>query len=176
MIVAPLHAGDAARLFPVLRDPRIYTFVPDEPPRTEQDLAARFARYLRGPADGAAERWLNWTARLRWAGAYVGTFQATVHWGERRAAIAYLLGPEFWGQGYASEGVRSLVRWLLASGDVDAVEATIDPGNARSLRLVRRLGFSLVRPAAATGPRRGSPTDELLFRRRRRDPRPGALR
>jgi len=162
--VETLRTAHAAKLFAALRDPRVYTFISDDPPASVADLKARFGRYLRGPAPSSGELFLNWAVRLKAGGAYIGTLQATIDPGARRASVAYLLGPEFWGKGLASEAVEALLAWLFLRGGVDSAEARIDTRNDRSIRLVRRLGFELIQVVRKAEFFKGSWGDEYVFR------------
>ena len=99
------------------------------------------ARVLEGPGDGSAERWLNRTVRLD--GLVIGRVEATLHDGI--AEIAYLLGPAWWGHGYATEAVRRLLAELESLGLSEAW-AVVDPANDRSAALLCRLGFVETEP------------------------------
>jgi ribosomal-protein-alanine N-acetyltransferase len=56
------------------------------------------------------------------------------------AEYAYHFTPLHWGKGLASEASQLALSWVFGAGS-ESVEAFIDPGNLRSLRLVERLGF-----------------------------------
>ncbi len=144
LLIEPLRTGDAPELYAVLRDPRIYAFLPEDPPPSVDVLRSRFERWTRGPERPAREVWINWTVRTRAEGKAVGTLQATIFPTEARALIAYVLSPDLWGQGYAQEGVRALVDWLFSRQGIRHVEALVDRRNDRSLRLLHRLGFEHV--------------------------------
>ncbi len=56
------------------------------------------------------------------------------------AEYAYHFVPRFWGAGLAAEASR-LAFWWAASTGVSSIEAFIEAGNERSIRLAERLGF-----------------------------------
>lgn len=55
--------------------------------------------------------------------------------------IGYILHPEHWGRGYASEALAAVIPHIFARFDVPALTADIDPRNTASIRLLERLGF-----------------------------------
>jgi RimJ/RimL family protein N-acetyltransferase len=55
--------------------------------------------------------------------------------------VGYYLFPEARGKGYASRAVALLLRHLGRDTEHTVATLVIDPENARSLRLARRLGF-----------------------------------
>lgn len=59
----------------------------------------------------------------------------------QRAEIGWALGREYWGHGYAREGVSRLLDYVFGPLELARLEADIDPDNARSLRLAEGLGF-----------------------------------
>lgn len=74
--------------------------------------------------------------------------------GYDEARIGYSLHPDVWGRGYVTEAITCVVG-LLPIHELDAVTATIDPGNERSRRVLQRLGFEAA----------GYVDDEELWRR-----------
>ena len=54
--------------------------------------------------------------------------------------LGYWIGRPYWGRGYATEAARA----LLAACTPDAVDATIDPANLASWRILEKLGFIVV--------------------------------
>jgi RimJ/RimL family protein N-acetyltransferase len=59
-----------------------------------------------------------------------------------RAELGYVLGRAHWGKGYMEESLRALIDSALANMALRRLEAEVDPRNASSKRLLRRLGFS----------------------------------
>ena len=55
--------------------------------------------------------------------------------------VGYILHPDVWGQGLASEAVGAVIDHVFRTGDLDALTADVDPENAASIRLLERLGF-----------------------------------
>jgi ribosomal-protein-alanine N-acetyltransferase len=61
----------------------------------------------------------------------------------RRAEVGYLLGREFWGQGYALEAMRVVVAYATNALKLERLTARTHTGNKRSTALLERLGFKL---------------------------------
>ena len=134
----PQCAAHAQEMFGVLSDPTIYEFE-NEPPESLEWLRDRFARLEnRRSADGR-QQWLNWVIRLP-SSRLAGYVQATVY-GDGRAAIAYVLGSQYWGRGLAREAVEAMIAELVRSCHVRTLSAVLKRDNVRSLRLLERLGF-----------------------------------
>ena len=139
--IEPLVARHAAVLYEVLRDTRIYEFMPTDPPASVEALEARY-RMLEGRSspDGS-EAWLNWAVRWRDGGAYVGRLEATVR-PDGTALIAYEISPREWGKGIGREACRWLVNELVVEYGVGEVRAEVDTRNLASIRLLENLGFA----------------------------------
>ena len=137
--LAPLEPRHAAEMVDVLADPVLYAFTGGDPPDLA-DLEARYRTWAEG-SPRASESWLNWVVRLRNGGAAIGHLQATVVEDGQAADVAWLIGTEWQGKGYASEAARALVRWLEGRG-VGEVTAHIHEDHDASGRVATAAGLT----------------------------------
>lgn len=140
LVLRPLVPADAAALFAVFSDRRVMRYwssVPWVTLETAVELIAADREAL------AAGRHLRLGIVRGADGALLGTCSLFNLSGQcRRAEVGYGLGPEAWGQGYAVEAVRELLRFGFADLDLNRVEADVDPRNTASIRCLERLGFA----------------------------------
>ena len=59
----------------------------------------------------------------------------------RLPEVGYILARDQWGQGLAREALEAVVAHVFAAQPVAALTADVDPRNARSLALLKGLGF-----------------------------------
>jgi ribosomal-protein-alanine N-acetyltransferase len=87
----------------------------------------------------AADRAFRWAVVRRDGEEFVGAvgFNSL----SPAAELAFHLRPEFWGLGFMREAAGEAVGWLWRQRPKLRVEAFIEPGNASSIRLARRLGL-----------------------------------
>jgi RimJ/RimL family protein N-acetyltransferase len=130
----------------LLSDDRLHEFIGGAP-LTRDGLRRQFARQATGRSADGTERWLNWILRRRGDHVTVGYVQATVSGANsgQTAALAWVVGVAFQGQGYAREGVASAMQ-ALGAGGVRSFTASIHPEHLASIAVARRLGFN---PTAA---------------------------
>jgi ribosomal-protein-alanine N-acetyltransferase len=55
--------------------------------------------------------------------------------------VGYIVHPDCWGQGLASEAVGAAIDHVFRAHALDTLTADVDPENAASIRLLERLGF-----------------------------------
>ena len=55
--------------------------------------------------------------------------------------VGYILHPDVWGLGLASEAVGAAIDHVFGTRDIESLTADVDPANAASIRLLERLGF-----------------------------------
>ena len=112
----------------------------DAPPWTERAQAERFiARSPELAEEGTAMRlaadrlsdgaFIGWCSLNRWNPEY------------RSASLGYCLAEAAWGQGYATEAARALLRWAFDTLDLNRVQSEADTRNAASGRVLEKLGF-----------------------------------
>jgi ribosomal-protein-alanine N-acetyltransferase len=59
----------------------------------------------------------------------------------KRAIVGADLKKEYWGNGLMSEALQALIRFAFKEMELNRVEASTDPQNLRSLRLIERCAF-----------------------------------
>ncbi len=103
-------------------------------PFSDQDLEG-FRSHTIGKQSGA------FVAVLTETGQPIGTFSIESSREREHPELSYQLIPEFWGEGLAFEASLALVEWGWDHYQVDVIIAVTQTANARSLRLLGRLGF-----------------------------------
>lgn len=137
LTLMPLSVEDASEMQPVLAEPELYRFTGGSPPDLEQ-LERRFTLQCADSPEPAVA-WRNWIVRRSEDGRAVGFVQATVT-GDL-AAVAWLIGVPWQGQGIASEATAAMCTWLAARG-IARLEAHIHPDHHASAKVARAVGLS----------------------------------
>ncbi|MEU4602531.1 GNAT family N-acetyltransferase [Kribbella sp. NPDC023972] len=135
LAMLPLQVEYAAEMAKVLADPNLYTFTGGEPPTVEA-LENRYRRQLAGPSR-TDEHWLNWM--LQYDDQLVGYVQASVT--GSMAEIAWVIGTNWQGRGYAKEAALGLVGWLNEQA-VERIIAHVHPGHAASAAVAAAAGLT----------------------------------
>lgn len=138
----PQLAAHAAELFAVISDPALYEYIDGGAPESEASLRARLLRLESRLSPDGDEHWLNWIVRTK-AGELIGYVQATVT-PDHTAEIAYVLGRGWWRRGFGYAACTAMIGELRARYGVTRFTATLDPANAGSVALLRKLGLGLV--------------------------------
>ena len=124
---------------------------------------AEVARYLGGTPFSREDTWRRlcaapgywallgygfWVAEHNESGAYLGQIGFADFKREMSPLIeglpemGWIFAPEAQGQGYCSEALALALAWADATLDAPEIVAIIDPGNAASIRVARKAGFS----------------------------------
>jgi RimJ/RimL family protein N-acetyltransferase len=137
--LVPLAVSDAEEMVGVLGADALYAFTGGSPPGLGE-LRDRYARLAVGRSPDGGQEWRNWILRRQPDGTAVGYVQATITGAGTRAEIAWVIGVDWQGHGYATEAARALVAWLDSRG-VTAVQAHIHPDHLASAAVARRAGL-----------------------------------
>jgi RimJ/RimL family protein N-acetyltransferase len=65
--------------------------------------------------------------------------------GSSQVEIIYAFKPSYWGRGLASEFVRAMIKTGFERWQLPRIEASIDPRNPASIKVVQRIGMVFVR-------------------------------
>ena len=64
--------------------------------------------------------------------------------------FGFIIHPDHWGRGFASEASRAVIAHIFAATDAVELKADVDPRNAASLRVLHKLGFAETGRASKT--------------------------
>ena len=138
--LVPVVGSDAQEMFPILGDLKLYQFTGGEPPESVRALESWYQNLeSRTSADGA-QLWLTWIVRLAESGSAIGYVQATIQ--ASHVDIAWLIGTNWQGRGFASEAAVALVAWL-GDNEVNVVRACVRPDHSASQRVAANAGLAL---------------------------------
>jgi RimJ/RimL family protein N-acetyltransferase len=135
----PLIESHATELYELYSEPRLYEFIPQDPPLSEEALRSRYRFLAARQSPEGDEGWFNWAMRRKSDSACIGCVQITLR-NDDRAQIAYDLGVAYWRNGYATEACSWIIAALFESG-VREIWAEVDTRNVASMRLLEGLGF-----------------------------------
>lgn len=163
LTLEPLTAWHGESLFPLLKEPLLYTYIPREPPVAAGELIRRYEKLETRQAPDGSALWLNWAVRLT-LGGYAGLVEATVPRNEP-AVIAYWVFLPSQGQGIGREAVAAMLEHLRKYVGVAEAVAYIDTRNLPSIRLVEALGFSRAQTHVMREKLRGRWVDDHEYRK-----------
>ena len=136
IVLRPPEMGDAAEVFAYASDPRASHYLGWHPHQTIDETREFLARSAEAWQEGRRLRWLI-EAR---GGEVVGMIEAQL--GRSMAGIGYVIAPQQWGHGYASQALSLAVDALFEHTGVPAVWAVCDEENPASARVLEKCGFS----------------------------------
>ncbi|MEY9886568.1 ribosomal-protein-alanine N-acetyltransferase [Catenulispora sp. MAP12-49] len=139
LLLRPFEDADANDLFALHSNAYVLRYW-DSPPWTEPARAEKFiAMCRRMEQEGVGARlavervsdgaFIGWCTLQSWNPDY------------RSAALGYCFEAAAWGQGYATEAARAVLRWAFDTLDLNRVQAEADTRNVGSARVLEKLGF-----------------------------------
>jgi ribosomal-protein-alanine N-acetyltransferase len=162
LILEPLRLDHAELCMECLADVNLYTYVPQMPPASVDELKGRFREVLSG-SGSPDEIWLNWFGRKPSAGPYVCSVQATVRKSFRMSYIAYQTFAPFRGQGFAKEACGAVIGYLSTVFGTKLIRAEIDSRNVASRKLLESLQFLQVGFKEKADRFKGTESDECVY-------------
>jgi ribosomal-protein-alanine N-acetyltransferase len=135
----PMRGDDAAALHEALADPLVMRHWNQLPSTDLAETRDRIARSL-----GTSPEWHAVWAMVRSAdGQVIGlvNYHHREAW-NRRLEIGYLLARAHWRQGLMREALTAVLDHCFGPFEVHRVEATVEPDNLASRRLLESLGFT----------------------------------
>ena len=139
LILRQLTMEDVDFVFQHFSDPRVTQYLMDEPPVADYAQARAIIDFYLEPEGKTHNRWgIVRRADNRLIGTCGYHKWAKAHF---RAEIGYDLYPDCWGQGYMTEALRAAISNGFERMGLNRIDALVYVDNARSIRLLHRLGF-----------------------------------
>ncbi|MBK9294800.1 MAG: GNAT family N-acetyltransferase [Oligoflexia bacterium] len=161
LVLEPVLESHAEEMFKLLSSPKLYDFIPQDPPELEK-LKESYKKWETRSSPDGSELWLNWIARLKTNGKLIGHFQAGFK-DESEISVAYTIGVEFQRQGLAFEGLACVAEFLKNKLKGKIVKAFVDTRNFPSIELLKKLEFNQSGFIKNADFFKGSSSDEFLF-------------
>jgi [ribosomal protein S5]-alanine N-acetyltransferase len=156
----PFTMDDLAASHAYASDPEVCRYV-TWGPNSIEDTQAFLDEVLREPE---AQPRTSYTLAITAAEQLLGTVNLTVVSSEHaRGQLGYVLRRDAWGRGWATAAATAMVRFGFEQLGLHRVEATCDPANVASARVLEKAGMTregLMRDHMLT---RGSWRDSLLY-------------
>lgn len=162
------RATDGPALFAVAHDRQVMLYMDWPMPRDASETTSHLHRMAESWDRRAEFQWVILDA----SGQLVGTISCRPQ--DHAADFGYFLARSHWGRGFAAEAATLVLNWLWLQPQIVRVWATADAENARSRRLLERLGLRLegvLRMATMRPNLGGPPRDTALYARCRGDAR-----
>ena len=160
--------ADAAALFAIHGDVEHMRWFGNDPMQTVDEamnLVNIFAGWRKMPNPGT-----RWGIERRSDRTFLGTcglFKWNRTW--RSCTIGYELSAQAQGHGYMAEALRAVLGYGFPSMDLNRIEASVNPDNARSISVLTKLGFVEEGRAREAGYWAGQHHDLLQYALLRRD-------
>lgn len=139
-----LEESDAERLFEIYRAPDVLRYFAVGPPETIDDARAAIRRHLL-----RYEEWGFglWATVLRETGKLVGRCGLLLQNldGDPEVEVAYLIAPNHWGRGLASEAARGIRDYGFEILKQERLVSIIHVENERSKQVARAVGMAFDR-------------------------------
>lgn len=161
LVLRELVKEDALALHRMRSDERVMRHIPRDLEQAVEESERLIATIAEGRAANSS---LTWAITMKESGEMVGTIgyyrlQLEHHRGE----IGYLLHPDHWGKGFASEALAVALDHGFREFGFHSIEAVTDPENNASNKLLERSGFTLEAHFRENYLRNGKFLDSLVW-------------
>jgi ribosomal-protein-alanine N-acetyltransferase len=139
LLLREITKEDAGQILAQRTNPGIMKYL-DRPPLENLEAAEVFVEKMR--TDFLEHQGISWMITLQKSREAIGTiglwrFDKPNH----RAEIGYMLLPDYWGQGFATEALKVILAYGFETLKCHSIEANVNPENEASKRLLMKLGF-----------------------------------
>jgi ribosomal-protein-alanine N-acetyltransferase len=137
--LSPIAAEDLDAVAALYADPDVMRFIGLRAPLTREQTRERL--------DFMIGQWREhgfgmWAVLRKADGAFVGRCGLRTLDDTTEIELGYTLAKAYWGQGYATEAARAVVRHAFDVLKLERLVAIADPANAASINVMKKLGMT----------------------------------
>ncbi|GAB4451351.1 MAG: GNAT family protein [Armatimonadaceae bacterium] len=141
LVLRPFRESDTVAFHAYRNDPEVARYQSWDVPYSGEQAQAFVAWAVQARADAVGE-WYQTAIEQKDSGELIGDVGFLVRQDDpRQAKIGYTLAREHQGNGFASEAVQEVLRYLFEERNLHRVTAECDTENTASFRLLERLRF-----------------------------------
>ena len=140
LVLRPHDESDAEFMVALNSDPEVTRFTPDGPLAGPEEAMAIVRSLQRQFQDHRMGRFI---VRHGESGERMGWCGLKRTSGEKSADLGYRFMRRWWNQGFATEAAQACIRYGFDELSLEQLTAEVDLANARSLRVLEKLGFRL---------------------------------
>lgn len=156
-----LLEADAVSVFAVFQSPEVTKFYDVETMTEVASAAAMIARLRQRYAERGG---IRWAVIDREHENFVGTIGInSINVFAHKAVVGYEISRASWGRGFATEALRSVVKFCHDYVELNRIEAAVMHGNEASVRVLQRIGFAEEGVMRAYGYWKGAYHDLRIF-------------
>jgi len=130
LILRPMRMSDCDDLFAVFGDARVMQYWSTPPHSSPDQTAALIHETVNADPAHTAEYAIEYEGRVIGKAGF---------W--RMPEVGYLLHPDYWRRGLGQEALQALIQYGFEQRGLDKITADVDPNNAASLAMLKKLGF-----------------------------------
>jgi [ribosomal protein S5]-alanine N-acetyltransferase len=139
LILRQITNDDLAEVYALRSNPETMKYIP-RPLATTNDEALAHIKMIQDKIE--TNEGINWAVTLKGNDKLLGIVgHYRIKWEHFRSEIGYMLLPEFHGQGIITEVVKLLIDYGFNEMKIHSLEATIDPRNTASARVLEKNNF-----------------------------------
>lgn len=145
LLLRAMTLDDTDAVHSYMSDPEVCRYLLHEP-RSRQIVAEKIAEWSMSTRLAEVGDYLQLALELHAAGTHTGRVIGHLYFtlksiDDLAAEIGWTLHPDFEGSGYATEAAESMLAYAFGELGLHRVVAELDPRNAASIALCRRLGM-----------------------------------
>jgi len=156
-LLRPFSVGDPDDVYAYRRDPEVVRFLPVAQPFSREDADEFVATQV------LADPRRRWVWALEQQGHVVGGVSLRIARQKLRAELGYELARWLWGRGLMAEAASAVVDAAFERLPIIKISATATAANARSIRLLEKLGMQREALLRKHWVHRGRVLDEVCY-------------